>query len=170
MILDILLRIRIKPVILAGDIRQAFLQIIIRETGSDALRFIWVDDISNKNPVVLRATGTLFGLGPSPFLVGGTLQEHLSKYESRPEYEEAVKEIGEGIYVDDIHLSGETTDQTSSYKEKAVTIFEEGGFCLHKWHSNVKGMNLSQPLQRKAVESNMKPSSWVCHGIRKRTQ
>ena len=78
MILDILLKIRIKPVILAGDIHQPFLQIVIRETGRDALRFIWVDDISNKNPVVLRVTGALFGLGPSPFLVGGTLQEHLT--------------------------------------------------------------------------------------------
>ena len=54
MILDILLRIRIKPVILAGDIRQAFLQIVIRETERDALRFIWVDNISNKNPVILE--------------------------------------------------------------------------------------------------------------------
>ena len=73
MIFHILLRIRIKPVILAGDIRQAFLQIIIRETERDALRFIWVDNICNKNPVVLRATTALFGLGPSPFLLGRNL-------------------------------------------------------------------------------------------------
>ena len=79
MILDILLRIRTKPVILAGDIHQAFFQIIVRETERDTLRFIWVDDVSNKNPVVLRATRALFGLGPSPFLLGETLQEHLSK-------------------------------------------------------------------------------------------
>ena len=167
MILDILLRIRIKPVILAGDIHQAFLQIIIRETERDALRFIWVDTISNKNPVVLRATRALFGLGPSPFLLGGTLQEHLSKYEFKPEYEKAVKEIREGIYVDDIHLGGETIDQTSSYKEKAVTIFKEGGFCLHKWHSNVKELENSEnndefesTFAKEAVEqSHMKPSS-----------
>ena len=81
---------------------------------------------------------------PSPFLFGGTLQEHLSKYEFKPEYEEAVKEIREGIYVDDIHLGGETIDQTSSYKGKAVTIFREGGFCLHKWHSNVKELENSE--------------------------
>ena len=134
--------------------------------------------VTIKNSVVLRATRALFGLGPSPFLLGGTLQEHLSKYESRPEYEEAVKEIREGIYVDDIHLGGETTDQTSSYKEKAVTIFKEGGFWLHKWHSNVKELEKSE--NNDEFESTfakgscgtkpMKPSSWVCHGIRKRTQ
>ena len=76
--------------------------------------------------------------------MGGTLQEHLSKYVFKPEYEKAVKEIREGIYVDDIHLGGETIDQTSSYKGKAVTIFREGGFCLHKWHSNVKELENSE--------------------------
>ena len=71
------------------------------------------------------------------------MQEHLSKYESRPEYEEAVKEIREGIYVDNIHLGGETTDQTSSYKKKAVTIFKEGELCFHKWHSYAKELENS---------------------------
>ena len=55
-----------------------------------------------------------------------------------------MKEIREGIYVDDIHLGGETIDQTSSYKKKAVTIFKEGGFCLHKWHSNAKELENSE--------------------------
>ena len=80
--------------------------------------------------------------------------------------------------MDDIHLGGETIDQTSSYKEKAVTIFKEGRFCLYKWHSTVKELENSEnndefesTLQRKAVEqSHMKPSSWACHGIQKRTQ
>ena len=70
MIHDILLRIRVSPIVLAGDIRQAFLQIVIRETERDALRFIWIDNLDDKNPVILRATRALFGLGPSPFLLG----------------------------------------------------------------------------------------------------
>ena len=40
-LLDILLRNPVKPVLLAGDIKQAFLQIVIRETERDALRFLW---------------------------------------------------------------------------------------------------------------------------------
>ena len=38
-ILDILLRVRFKPVFLAGDMKQAFLQLVIRETERDVLRF-----------------------------------------------------------------------------------------------------------------------------------
>ena len=62
MIHDILLRIRVSTIVLAGDIRQAFLQIIIRETERDTLRFIWIHNLDDKNPVILRGTRALFGL------------------------------------------------------------------------------------------------------------
>ena len=148
MIHDILLRIRVSPIVLAGDIRQAFLQIIIRETERDALRFIWIDNLDDKNPVILRATRALFGLGPSPFLLGGTLEEHFRKYETKPEYEDAVEEIRGGTYVDDIHLCGQNVQQTADYKEKAITIFRAGGFSLHKWHSNVPELETSENTDR----------------------
>ena len=38
---DVLVRQRVYPVAVTGDIRQAFLQIRIRETERDALRFHW---------------------------------------------------------------------------------------------------------------------------------
>ena len=74
MIHYILLRIRVSPIVLGGDIRQAFLQTIIRETERDALRFFWIDNLDYKNPVILRAAPALFGLGPSPFLLGGNVE------------------------------------------------------------------------------------------------
>ena len=144
MIHDILLRIRVSPIVLAGDIRQAFLQIVIRERERDALRFIWVDNIDDKNPVILRVTRALFGLGPSPFLLGWTLEEHFKRYEARTEYKDAVQEIRGGTYVDDIHLCGQSIQQTEDSKEKAITMFRDGGFSLHKWHSNVPELEISE--------------------------
>ena len=82
-ILDILLRARIKPVYLARDIKQAFLQIVIREAERDALRFFWVDNLENKRTEVYRVTRALFGLGFSPFLLGGTLQQHFESFKER---------------------------------------------------------------------------------------
>ena len=78
-LLDILLCNRVKPVLLAGDIKQAFLQIVIRETERDALRFLWINDLHSKEKIY-RMTRVMFGLGPSPFILGGTLNLHIEKY------------------------------------------------------------------------------------------
>ena len=60
-ILDILLRVRFKPAFLAGDIKQAFLQIVIRETERNVLRFFWAEDLESKKPVIYRVTRTFLG-------------------------------------------------------------------------------------------------------------
>ena len=76
---DVLVRNRVKPIALAGDIKQAFLQVRIIPEYRNALRFHW---IKNKDPSaieVLRLTRALFGLVQSPFLLGGTLKVHLNK-------------------------------------------------------------------------------------------
>ena len=70
---DVLVRNRLKPVALATDIKQAFLQVCIRQEDRDVLRFCW---IKNKDPStieVLRFTRALFGLVQSPFLLAGTI-------------------------------------------------------------------------------------------------
>eukprot|EP00794_Sanderia_malayensis_P008645 gene8645-biopygen6924 len=133
-IFDILIRVRFNPILLAGDIKQAFLQIFIREAERDALRFFWIQDIESKQPIIYRVTRVLFGLGPSPFLLGGTLEQHLEKFEI--EYPETVRKINEGIFVDDINLVGESVEQVRDLKETSKEIFRKGGFELHKWHCN----------------------------------
>ena len=135
-ILDILLRSRLKPVFLAGDVKQAFLQIVIREVDRDAMRFLWINDLQHKETVVYRMTRAMFGLGPSPFLLGGTLQVHLQEYAQ--EFPNCVRELIEGTYVDDLNIGGDTVMETGAMKEQAKKILGEGSFELHKWHSNVK--------------------------------
>ena len=49
-ILDTLLRFRIHKVAVAADIEKAFLMIAMTEKDRDALRFLWVDDVSKPNP------------------------------------------------------------------------------------------------------------------------
>jgi hypothetical protein len=48
----------------------------------------------------------MFGLGPSPFLLGGTLNVHLEKYAQQ--YPQCVEELSEGTYLDDINIGGDT--------------------------------------------------------------
>ena len=74
---DILIQQRGYPVILAGDIRKAFLQIRIHESERDALRFLWRAD-AHSEIETYRFTRVLFGLAPSPFLLGGVLERYKS--------------------------------------------------------------------------------------------
>ena len=82
----VLVRGRFHAVAIAGDIRKAFLQVRISEEDRDALRFHWIDKENPEKVRTLRFTRALFGLGPSPFLLGGVIQHHLEICE--PDYPE----------------------------------------------------------------------------------
>ena len=67
---NVLVCARFHPVAIAGDIKQAFLQVRIREEDRDALRFHWLKDLNSQTVEALRFTRALFGLTCSPFLLG----------------------------------------------------------------------------------------------------
>ena len=108
---------------------------MIREAERDALRFFWVNNLENKRTEVYRVTRALFGLGSSPFLLGGTLQQHFEMFKER--YPDCITELKNETYVDDINIGACTKKETERMKQEAVDIFKDGGFSLDTWHSNV---------------------------------
>ena len=96
---------RFNPVAITGDIQKAFLQVRVKETDRDAMRFHWPRD--KKSPLeTLRFTRALFGLAPSPFLLEGVIKMHLKHCEEKEL--ELVAKIHKELYVDDL-ISGSTT-------------------------------------------------------------
>ena len=75
----------------------------------DALRFHWITRGYPEQVRTLRFTRALFGLGPSPFLLGGVIQHHLNI--CRPDYPDAVPEIERGLYVDDLLMGDQTVEK-----------------------------------------------------------
>ena len=73
----VLVRARFHPVLITGDMKQAFLQVRIHEQDRDAMRFHWVADRETRRVETLRFTRALFGLSSSPFLLGGVIRQHL---------------------------------------------------------------------------------------------
>ena len=67
---------------LTADIKKAFLMISMTEKDRDALRFLWIDDVSKAilNVVVLCFTRLAFGVFSSPFLLKATVKHHLEHY------------------------------------------------------------------------------------------
>ena len=145
---NVLVRARFHPVLITGDLKQAFLQVRIHEKDRDALRFHWFKDLQTKTIEVLRFTRALFGLAPSPFLLGGVIQQHLENF--RTVHPEIVSEI-EKVYVDDLISGGENEIEAEQLKSKAIEIFSDATFDLHKWHSNVR--DLESPIKVRAEDT-----------------
>ena len=114
--------------------KQAFLQVRIREQDRDVMRFHWITDCETRRVETLRFTRALFGLAPSPFLLGGVVQQHLEN--CREQYPKVVEEIEKSLYVDDLISGGPTIPAARQVKETSSDIFAQGGFTLHKWYSN----------------------------------
>ena len=131
---DVLVRSRFHPILLTGDLKQAFLQIRIKAEDRDSLRFHW-KETGNDAIQIYRFTRALFGLTFSPFLLGGVLKHHLDAWEDR--YPEIVKQLREGLYVDDLITRGTTVAEIQTQKEKTIEVFDDATFTIHKWHSNV---------------------------------
>ena len=130
---NVLVRMRFHPVLLSGDIKQAFLQVRIRKSDRDALWFHWSPDASSEVET-LRFTRALFGLTSSPFLLGGVIDQHLTSWENRKP--EIVAELRKSLYVDDLVSGKPTVEQAQVLKEGAVEVFNDATLTLHKWHSN----------------------------------
>ena len=118
---SVLVRARIHPVVIAGDLKQAFLQVRIREIDRDALRFHWLKDLNSQTVEAQRFTRALFGLTCSPFILGGVLQHLLES--CREKYPEIVREIGKSLYVDDLISGGPTQAKAETIKSASVEIF-----------------------------------------------
>ena len=71
---------------LYGDIQKVFVQVRIREAGTNAIRFHWIESLEFKKIKVLRFTKLSFGLIQSPFILEGTLKSHFENF--RREFEE----------------------------------------------------------------------------------
>ena len=151
---DILVKFRLNPVGLVADIEKAFLMVGVDEVDRDMLRFLWFKSIHDPKPEIVeyRFSRLVFGLRPSPAILGATIDHHLHFYEGRkPEIVDILKD---SLYVDDL-VSGASNDGKAFdiYKD-AKKIMLEGGFNLRKWNSNSSTLVERIVNAEKKVEEN----------------
>ena len=154
LIFDVLLRFRMNPVALVGDIEKAFLNIEIHPQDRDCLRFLWLKDIHAKDPevVVYRFLRVLFGCNASPFLLNCVLRHHITRYENEdPEF---VNTLIGGFFVDDLVTGCADPQEALTLYEKAKRRMKEGGFTLRKWKTNDE--ELAKEIAQREGESEKK--------------
>ena len=114
----------------------------MHEKDRDAQRILWYDNLEEQNVTDYRFTRVIFGATSSPYILGATLQKHVSKYESL--YPETTKSLLEDTYVDDIQGGGDNEEQAVAFKAESDKILSKANFPLHKWHSNVESLDSSE--------------------------
>ncbi|CAB3987087.1 Hypothetical predicted protein [Paramuricea clavata] len=134
---DILIRARMAPNLLIGDIQQAFLQVGLKPEDRDAFRFVF--ELIDGTEEQFRFTRIPFGAEASPFLLGATLQHH---YDNQPQenHTDTLLTLTENTYVDNLMKTGDSVEELKEFKHEATTIMEEGKFPVHKWESNVHSL------------------------------
>ena len=68
----------------------------------------------------------------------------MSQYADK--YPSTADELLKNTYVDDVQSGSDCVEELISFKKEATRIMEEGGFHLHKWHSNTPELEEPQRI------------------------
>ncbi|KAF2900797.1 hypothetical protein ILUMI_05397 [Ignelater luminosus] len=133
----ILLRFRDQKIGVVSDIRKAFLQISLHEADRDFLRFLWVN--ADGDETIYRHKRVVFGVNCSPFLLGATIEYHLSQGLKRCETEdvdcsvETISQLQKSFYVDNCVTSVPSEVVLKRFIRESNAIMNQGCFDLRGW-------------------------------------
>ena len=135
---DILVRFRSNPYAVVADIEKAFHMITIKEEDRDALRFLWLKRVDEglTEVVVYRFCRLVFGLKPSPAILGSTIKHHLSNCSKSDPESRVTKVLEEDLYVDDLATGTDSQEEAINLYKSAKSVMKKGGFNLRKWNCN----------------------------------
>ena len=127
-----LAKTRLFPNVLVADLEKAFLQIRIADEDKDSNRLLWPEDPANSDrPRVYRFTRVMFGIISSPYLLGATVEHHLSQVKS-----ELAGLLTKGVYVDNFIIPIPSPPDIYETAEEIRRIFWVGGFNCRQFNSN----------------------------------
>ena len=129
-----MLQNRTKKYCITGDVKKAFLQIKLDPVDRDAQRLFWYDSLEERKLTAYQFTGVIFGPAPIPYILGATFEKRINQYVEK--YPKTVKDLKENMFVDGVQPVCDTVEELMKFKEEANNVMKEGGFQLHKWHSN----------------------------------
>ncbi|KRZ04729.1 hypothetical protein T4B_9947 [Trichinella pseudospiralis] len=127
----VLLRFQRFRIGLQADISKKFLQTGLNEKDRDVCRFLWRSCDVPEAPCIYRFKRLCFGLVCSSFLAMSVIRHHVKKYQHQ--FPEAVNEVLENMYVDDLLFSVDEEESASEMVAQLKKMMKLGGFLLTKW-------------------------------------
>ena len=101
--------------LLLGDIRKAFLQIVIKGEDGDAFRFLFTLDGKEEH---LRFARVSSGAEASPFILGATLRYHIDQ--QLEDFAETVEELRTNTYVDSLIKTGGQVEEMRKFSSRVI--------------------------------------------------
>ena len=100
------------------------------------LRFLWLKDpyVLNSEVLQLRFCRLVFGLRPSPSMLGVALTHHLDAHKGQ--HAELVALIKNSIYVDHLLTGANNVQEGFELYQQSKGLMAKGAFNLRKWNSN----------------------------------
>jgi len=165
---EVLTHFRCHQVAVTADIEKAFLMVGIKESDQDLLHFLWLKTPSTLQSEIihLRFARLVFGLRPSPTILGAVISHHLNKYkEALPEL---VSKMQESLYVDDLVSGTSTVGEAVNFYTEVRRVMSAAGMNLRKWKSNseelldyIKDSEKGDSLQSSKVEVTEEDESFA---------
>ena len=145
----LLLRFRISPIGIVGDLEKAFLNVGLQTQDRDVTRFLWLKDPTKpdleNNVQVYRFCRVPFGVISSPFLLGATITYHLQQSDNP-----FAGHLRRDIYVDNMITGVNTLKEAKTLYTEAKSLFLTASMNMREWASNSKEFMEFLPEQDKA--------------------
>ncbi|XP_062537615.1 uncharacterized protein LOC134205925 [Armigeres subalbatus] len=130
----ILVQFREGRVALTGDVREMFLQVLMRPEDQQCQRFLWYDEDGTLSIYVLQVM--TFGACCSPS--SAQFVKNLNAERFKGDYPAAVEVIQKRHYVDDMLVSVATEKEAVELALQVKEVHAAGGFEIRNWISNSK--------------------------------
>ena len=129
---SVLLQFRVYKVALIADIEKAFFTIGVKETDRDALRFLWVEDLTDSFLKIKEKifTRVCFAVISSMGHLEETINHHLDKY--RNQMSEVIEKIKNSLYLDDLSTGADDPKGAIELYKAAKSVFAEANINLRK--------------------------------------
>ena len=152
----LLMRFRLNSIAVVADIENAFVQFGLQPDQRDVTRFIWLKNytqaqVDSDNIQEYRFCRVPFGVIPSSFLLGATINNYLDLYGN-----ELAKKLKDDIYVDNLITGANTVEGAVDLYYGAKKIFKDASMNLREWSSNSRVLNHIFEFSDRAVYDSFK--------------
>ena len=147
----IILCFRLSAIAVSADIRQMYLQIVVKKDHRKFQRILY--RFSETEPLKLYEFNRVtFGMRCSPFLAMRTVRQLASDEKQRFPLASSIIEEG-SFYMDDLAISCSTVEDAQEISTQLIQLFAAGGFELVKFSSNSPEFMSSIPANSRTTEN-----------------
>ena len=109
---------------------------MIEEEDWNMLRLLWFNGVQGTKPEIVqyRFCRLVFGLTPSPAILQGVIQHHLSRQKTSDPV--VIELLSNTLYVDDFPEGADDVKKGYHLYCESKDIMKKGGFNLRKWRTN----------------------------------